>query len=158
MTSKKEYEKPFQHENELAEKKTIRDIIESSSSYIFDVDTEEEDDVLDYCDVKMMQIARNLREVWNQKEYSISQLADKSGVTANNIYKMEKDFKNISVKTLLKLCKGLEVKVTDIISEDNSNQEVSDAEVFAYLTESLTATEKNAILEVVRICKGFKQD
>ncbi len=67
------------------EKKTIRDIIESSSSYIFDVDTEEEDDVLDYCDVKMMQIARNLREVRNQKGYSISQLADKSGVTANNI-------------------------------------------------------------------------
>ena len=71
---------------------------------------------------------------------------------------MEKDFQNISVKTLLKLCKGLEVKVTEIISEDDSNQEVSDAEVFAYLTESLTATEKNAILEVVRICKGFKQD
>ena len=43
-----------------------------------------------------MQIARNLREVRNQKGYSISQLADKSGVTANNIYKMEKDFKNIS--------------------------------------------------------------
>ncbi len=106
----------------------------------------------------MMQIARNLREVWNQKEYSISQLADKSGVTANNIYKMEKDFKNISVKTLLKLCKRLEVKVTDIILKDNSNQEVSDAEVFAYLTESLTATEKNAILEVVRICKGFVKD
>ena len=71
---------------------------------------------------------------------------------------MEKGFKNISVKTLLKLCKGLEVKVTDIIPEDDSNQKVSDAEVFAYLTESLTATEKNALLEVVRICKGFKQE
>lgn len=138
--------------------KTIRDIIESFDFHMSDVDAEEEDDIQDYCNIKIMQIAKNLREVRNQKGYSINQLADKSGVTANNIYKMEKDFKNISVKTLLRLCKALEVKVTDIISEDDSNQDVSDAEVFAYLTESLTATEKNAILEVVRICKGFKQD
>ncbi len=138
--------------------KTIRDIIESAGSYISDIDTEEENDVLDYCNVKMMQIIKNLHEARNQKGFSIVRLADKSGVTANNIYKMEKGFKNISVKTLLKLCKGLEVKVTDIIPEDDSNQKVSDAEVFAYLTENLTATEKNAILEVVRICKGFKQE
>lgn len=138
--------------------KTIRDIIESFDFHMSDVDAEEEDDIQDYCNIKIMQIAKNLREVRNQKGYSINQLADKSGVTANNIYKMEKDFKNISVKTLLRFCKVLEVKVTDIISEDDSNQDVSDAEVFAYLTESLTATEKNAILEVVRICKGFKQD
>lgn len=138
------------------EKKTIRDIIESCNFY--DVATKEEDDIRNYCDLKVIQIAKKLREVRNEKGYSINQLADKSGVTANNIYKMERDFKNISVKTLLRLCKGLEVKVTDILSEDDSNQEVSDAEVFAYLTESLTVPEKNAILEIVRICKGFKQE
>jgi len=141
-----------------AGKKTIKDIIESTGSYISDIDTEEEDDILDYCDVKMMQIVKNLHDARNQKGFSIIRLADKSGVTANNIYKMEKEFKNISVKTLLKLCRGLEVKVTDIISEDDSNKEVSEAEVFAYLTEDLTAKEKNAILEMVRICKGFKQE
>ncbi len=138
------------------EKKTIRDIIESCNFY--DVVTKEEDDIRDYCDLKVVQIAKKLREVRNEKGYSIKQLADKSGVTANNIYKMERNFKNISVKTLLRLCKGLEVKVTDILSEDDSNQEVSDAEVFAYLTESLTVTEKNAILEIVRICKAFKRE
>lgn len=140
-----------------AEKKTIRDIIESCT-FQPDVDTDEEDDMQNYCNLKMMKIAKNLHEARNQKGYSINELANKSGVAVNSIYKMEKDFQNISVKTLLKLCKGLEVKVTEIISEDDSNQEVSDAEVFAYLTESLTATEKNAILEVVRICKGFKQE
>lgn len=140
------------------EKKTIRDIIESSSSYMSDIDTEEEDCTSDYCDIKMMQIVKNLHEARNQKGFSIVRLADKSGVTANNIYKMEKQGNNISVKTLLKLCKGLEVKVSDIISEDDSNQDVSTAEVFAYLTEDLTTQEQNAILEMVRICKGFKSE
>lgn len=140
------------------EKKTIRDIIESSSSYMSDIDTEEEDCTSDYCDIKMMQIVKNLHEARNQKGFSIVRLADKSGVTANNIYKMEKQGNNISVKTLLKLCKGLEVKVSDIISEDDSNQDVSTAEVFAYLTEDLTIQEQNAILEMVRICKGFKSE
>lgn len=140
------------------EKKTIRDIIESSSSYMSDIDTEEEDCTSDYCDIKMMQIVKNLHEARNQKGFSIVRLADKSGVTANNIYKMEKQGNNISVKTLLKLCKGLEVKVSDIISEDDSNQDVSTAEVFAYLTGDLTTQEQNAILEMVRICKGFKSE
>ncbi len=140
------------------EKKTIRDIIESSSSYMSDIDTEEEDCTSDYCDIKMMQIVKNLHEARNQKGFSIVRLADKSGVTANNIYKMEKQGNNISVKTLLKLCKGLEVKVSDIISEDDSNKDVSTAEVFAYLTEDLTTQEQNAILEMVRICKGFKRE
>lgn len=138
------------------EKKTIRDIIESS--YVPDIDTNKEDDMPDYCDIKMMQIVKNLHEVRSQKGYSIVGLADKSGVTANNIYKMEKQYNNISVKTLLKLCRGLEVKVSDFIPEDNSDQDVSTAEVFAYLTRDLTVKEQNAILEMVRICKGFKQE
>ena len=83
------------------EKKTIRDIIESCNFY--DVVTKEEDDIRDYCDLKVVQIAKKLREVRNEKGYSIKQLADKSGVTANNIYKMERNFKNISVKTLFLL-------------------------------------------------------
>jgi len=137
------------------EKNTIKDIIESAETLHIPDNSKNEID--NYCDVKIKQITKKLCDLRKQRGLSITQLAEKADITPNHVYKIEKEHCNISVKVLLKLCKGLEVKVSDVIQEENYMQRIQIIDTFEHLVEDLTVKEKNAILAVVQMCRIFKE-
>ncbi len=110
-----------------------------------------------YCIAQTAQVIQNLKEARLRNGFTIPQLADAADISRNYLYKMEKDRRNISVYTLISLCHALNIKVSEIIPEDEFPEKINNADVFSYLVRDMNEKEQNAVLEIVRMCSRWKE-
>ena len=124
----------------------IRQIIETP--YIGEADE-------DYCNTQTIQVIRNLKNARLRCGLTIPQLADKADISRTYLYKLERYRGNISVNVLISLCHALNVRVSEIIPEDEMPEELSNAEIFDYLMKDMNEEDQNAVLEIVRMCSRW---
>lgn len=63
-----------------------------------------------------MKIGLKIRELRNEQNLSIMELSDKLEIEYNNLIRIEKGRTNLTIGTLLKVCKALKVKLVDIVN------------------------------------------
>jgi transcriptional regulator with XRE-family HTH domain len=73
-------------------------------------------------------IGNLIREIRKSKSISQEQLSERSGLDRSFISMLERGKKNPTLSTLIKLCKALDVSLTELISEFEvrQNKEVED--------------------------------
>lgn len=123
------------------EKSDIRSIIETNYNE-------------EYFDNQVVEIVKNLIDKRNEKGLSQREIAERANLSMNYIYKLEKFKANMSIITCLKLCNALEITPMEVFPVDNSNKEVTFGQVFELLTENMSNKKRNAVLEIVRICRA----
>ncbi|MDR1347534.1 MAG: helix-turn-helix domain-containing protein [Prevotellaceae bacterium] len=64
----------------------------------------------------LMKIGLKIRELRNEQNLSIMELSDKLEIEYNNLIRIEKGRTNLTIGTLLKVCKALKVKLVDIVN------------------------------------------
>jgi transcriptional regulator with XRE-family HTH domain len=74
--------------------------------------------------VNKLNIGRKIKYIRKNKGFSQKELAQKSGVSQAYISAIENNVKNISLKTLKEICKGLGISVSEILSEDNKYNKI----------------------------------
>ena len=72
-------------------------------------------------DVKDL-VAKRFNELCAEKSMTINQLANLSGVTPSTAYSMmNKDRRDISIRTIKKFCDGLDVTLSEFFNTDDFN-------------------------------------
>lgn len=95
-------------------------------------------------------IGYKIREYRHAKGFSQEELAFRADISTIYLRQIEKNDKNPTISTLLKLCSGLCIQPADLF-EDNVATELSDAEqkIIAYLSDK-TEKEKEIALEIIK--------
>ena len=68
-------------------------------------------------------VGKNLREIRHKRKYSVRMLADFSGISKNQILKIEHGNTDPKISTLVRLAKALQVGLFDLLSEKGDIKE-----------------------------------
>ena len=83
------------------------------------------------------------------------QLADKSGLSANYIAKLEMEKRIPSASALVSLSEALQVKVAELLSEETGEVWTDATKEMAYIVRSLNAEDTQFALDSLRLVVGY---
>lgn len=89
-------------------------------------------------------IGGNIRRLRRKKNMTIEQLAEKSFISAKYLQRVEVGRRNISVKNLQKVAKGLDTTLESIVKSTTSDFDKHNDKIF-YISEKLKVFSKNQL-------------
>lgn len=100
-----------------------------------------------------MNISERLKEIRNKKGYSVYKLAQLSEISSTYIHEIEKGKKQPTVEVLSKLCKAMDIDLSQFFSKDNDKDEdinIHEIEALAKKAQDINVPIKK-ILKIMEI-------
>lgn len=100
-------------------------------------------------------LSKHMRERRRSLGLTQEQLADKSGLSSNYIAKLEMEKRIPSVSALVSLSRALEVKVSELLSEETGEVWMDAMEEMARVMRSLNTEDAEFALDNLRLVVGY---
>tara|TARA_R110001592_G_scaffold284685_1_gene552995 strand:+ start:3798 stop:4880 length:1083 start_codon:yes stop_codon:yes gene_type:complete len=97
-------------------------------------------------------IGEKLRKLREEKDMSLGQLGDNSGVSRQSIHRYEQNIKSPSSSTVLQISKALNVHPSYFFSSANDNVQITNIK---FRKEGMLTHLRSELLEIESICKSY---